>query len=489
MPVTVCPGGLCQHLPQNNMPGGRIDSGPAGSTTTRGAQPMDPATPSRSSARSSARSPAGSPGVDRRDDHDAEIQPVALATGLYLLWAAVAAFASVLGAAPLSSLAGAILSIGIGLTISLFWLVDRLPTAEKPSDAALLGALSLMGIIWTTLYLWFVPASGAGSLLAVGMMACAVALAMMTVSSGVLLRLMVFAGGATAVCLLLKQLVLAYGGDVDEGVVALAVQLPVAVLVTLLVVMYRVAWHLDRASNRLRSSNAQLREQVVVLKHQAEHDALTQSYSRASILDMVAREVSRADRNGDPMCVCLLDIDHFKDMNDRYGHQTGDRLLAAFAQRVRGALRRMDTLNSAGHPVPLDDDPEAQFGGMADLVGLANRSAAVRTSAMMTAMGRIGGEEFIILLPGTSMRGALPCAERVRKAVVRRPFAGLHQVTVSIGIAEYRPGETVEDLIGRADQALYAAKNAGRNRVHCATADGGPSAIIMPDLRNGAGLS
>lgn len=446
---------------------------------------MDPATPSRSSARSTA----GSPGVDRRDDHDGEIQPVALATGLYLLWAAVAAFASVLGAAPLSPLAGAILSIGIGLTISLFWLVDRLPAAEKPGDAALLAAQSLMGIVWTTLYLWFVPAAGAGSLLAVGMMACAVALAMMTVSSGVLLRLMVFAGGAMAVCLLLKQLVLAYGGDVDEGVVALAVQLPVAVLVTLLVVMYRVAWHLDRAGNRLRSINAQLREQVVVLKHQAEHDALTQSYSRASILDMVAREVSRADRNGDPMCVCLLDIDHFKDMNDRYGHQTGDRLLAAFAQRVRGALRRMDTLNSAGHPVPLDDDPEAEFGGMADLASLANRSAAVRTRAMMTAMGRIGGEEFIILLPGTSMRGALPCAERVRKAVVRRPFAGVHQVTVSIGIAEYRPGETVEDLIGRADRALYAAKNAGRNRVHCATADGGPSAIIMPDLRNGAGLS
>ena len=74
-----------------------------------------------------------------------------------------------------------------------------------------------------------------------------------------------------------------------------------------------------------------------------------------------------------------------------------------------------------------------------------------------------------MLLPDTSLRGALRCAERVRKAVVRRPFDGLHQVTVSIGIAEYRPGETVSSLIGRADEALYGAKNAGRNRVHCAT--------------------
>ena len=97
-----------------------------------------------------------------------------------------------------------------------------------------------------------------------------------------------------------------------------------------------------------------------------------------------------------------------------------------------------------------------------------------------SAFGRVGGEEFIVLLPETSMRGALRCAERVRKAVVRRPFDGLHQVTVSIGIAEYRPGETVSSLIGRADQALYGAKHAGRNRVHCATTDGGPNAIVMP---------
>ena len=88
----------------------------------------------------------------------------------------------------------------------------------------------------------------------------------------------------------------------------------------------------------------------------------------------------------------------------------------------------------------------------------------------------------MVLLPETSIRGALRCAERVRQAVVRRPFEGLHHVTVSIGIAEYRPGETVSSLIGRADEALYGAKHAGRNRVHCATTDGGPNAIVMPSF-------
>ncbi len=419
---------------------------------------MDPAMHSRSTR------------IDRRDGHDVCSPPAVVISGLYALWAAVAAVASMLGAAPLSGLAAAVLSLGAGLTIGLFWLIDRLPEAEKPPHTTLLAGQAVMGIVWSTLYLWFVPASGAGSLLAVGMMLCAVALAMLAVSSRILLRLMFSAGAAMAVCLLLKQLVLAAGGGIDAATVAAAVQLPIAVLVTSLVVLYRVAWQLNRTSSRLRSNNAELQMQLTVLRHQAEHDALTQSWSRQSILEMVAREKARADRTGDALCVGLLDIDHFKNMNDRYGHQTGDRLLTAFAQRVRGALRRMDTLNSNGQPARIDDGP-------GDLAGPGP-----------SAMGRIGGEEFIILLPGTSMRGALPCAERVRKAVVRRPFAGIHQVTVSIGIAEYRPGESVADLIERADQALYAAKNAGRNRVHCATADGGPSAIIMPDLRNGAGV-
>ena len=141
--------------------------------------------------------------------------------------------------------------------------------------------------------------------------------------------------------------------------------------------------------------------------------------------------------------------DSFKDMNERFGHVTGDRILAAFVRRVRGALRTMDSVNSNG---------------------------------LGSAMGRVGGEEFIVVLPLTSLRGALRSAERIRKAIVRRPFEGLHQVTVSIGIAELRPGETVSSLIDRADQALCGAKSAGRNRVHCATVDGGPNAIVMPDM-------
>ncbi|MEZ5564187.1 MAG: GGDEF domain-containing protein [Gammaproteobacteria bacterium] len=425
---------------------------------------------SRSSDTRVASSPSGQP------PQSVEEQPMTLAAGLYALWAAVAALASVLGAAPLSGGAAVILLLGAGLSVGLFLLVDRLPEAEKPSGAMLIAGQSLMGIVWTTLYLWFAGGSGTSLVLGVGMMVSAIALAMTAVAPGVLARLMLIAAGAMTASILLKQLTLigsdAFSANTPAGAVVaelLPALLPVSVLAIALAVLYRLAWHLQRTSNRLRATNTELQQELALLRHQAERDFLTNSYSRRSILEMVGRERARADRSGDSMCICLLDIDHFKNMNDRYGHQAGDRLLAAFARRVRGALRSMDTLNSSGLPA------------------IGHGEAEDLHDDVRSALGRVGGEEFIVLLPETSMRGALKCAERMRKAVVQRPFEGLHPVTVSIGIAEYRPGESVSDLIERADRALYAAKNAGRNRVHCATADGGASAIIMPDLRQGSG--
>jgi PleD family two-component response regulator len=241
------------------------------------------------------------------------------------------------------------------------------------------------------------------------------------------------------------------------------------VLSVLLGAIYFAARTLAGARDQLQARNAELQAGIERITRRAERDHLTHSYNRRSILEMVGREKARADRSGEVLCVCLLDIDHFKSMNDRYGHLAGDRILAAFARRVRGALRTMDTVNSADLPDASGEEPRDPV------------------PAGRSAFGRVGGEEFIVLLPETSLRGALLCAERVRIAVVRRPFDGLHQVTVSIGIAEYRPGETVSSLIGRADEALYGAKHAGRNRVHCATTDGGPNAIVMPSFQEGTG--
>lgn len=370
---------------------------------------------------------------------------------LYGVWALIAGLAHGAGAVALPAGAGLILGIGSALTLGLFMGVARLPLTQQPGDATLVAAQSLMGIVWATLYTWFAGSSAGGAVLGVGMYLSAIALALPGTSLPVLGRLMVVAGIGSVLTPLLQQAGVA-GGVVVSTVGLLTALLPSLVLVVLLTAMHLAARTLAGAREQLQARNAELQAGIERIARRAERDHLTNSYNRQCILEMVGREKARADRSGEALCICLLDIDHFKDMNDRFGHQAGDRILAAFARRVRGALRTMDVVNSGDLTV--------------------GRSA----------LGRVGGEEFIVLLPDTSLRGALRGAERVRRAVVRRPFDGLHQVTVSIGIAEYRPGETVSSLIGRADQALYGAKHAGRNRVHCATTDGGPSAIVMPDL-------
>lgn len=359
---------------------------------------------------------------------------------LYALWAALALLANTLGIATLPTGAGLILIAGIGLTGALFVGLTRIPGDEQPTVSTIIAAQVLMGLIWATLYAYF--ASGT-PLLAAGMYATAIAFALPDCELALLRRLMV-----TAVVACVATPLLRWGVSADL-VVLEHMAVGGGSLAVMAGALYLTARTLDRQRTQLLAGNADLQLELERMQRRAERDQLTNSYGRRSILDMLAREKARAERTSDPLCVCLLDIDHFKDMNERFGHVTGDRILAAFARRVRGALRTMDSVNSNG---------------------LGN------------AMGRVGGEEFIVVLPLTSLRGALRSAERIRKAIVRRPFEGLHQVTVSIGIAELRPGETVSSLIDRADQALSGARNAGRNRVHCATIDGGPNAIVMPDM-------
>ncbi len=376
------------------------------------------------------------PSPTTRHGVPAEIRAVAL----YAIWAGFALLANALGIATLPAGAGLILIAGIGLTGALFVGLARIPGDEQPTASTIIAAQVVMGLIWATLYAYF--ANGT-PLLASGMYATAIAFALPDCELRLLRRLMFTAVLACAATPLLR-----YGLSANPMLLE-HISVGSGSLAILLGALYVAAQILHGEHTQLTADNTNLREELERVKRRAERDQLTNSWSRRSILDMLAREKARAERTSESLCVCLLDIDHFKDMNDRFGHVTGDRILAAFARRVRGALRTMDSVNSNG---------------------------------LKSAVGRVGGEEFIVILPLTSLRGALRSAERIRKSIVRRPFEGLHQVTVSIGIAELRPGETISSFIERADQALYGAKNAGRNRVHCATIDGGPNAIVMPDM-------
>ena len=149
-------------------------------------------------------------------------------------------------------------------------------------------------------------------------------------------------------------------------------------------------------------------------------------------MDTLSREKGRADRTGTPVSVCILDLDHFKALNDTHGHLIGDRVLKQFAKRARAELRTMDAVQPCGH---------------------------------RRSLGRFGGEEFVAILPGTALASAGVCADRMRASIADEPFDGLYRVTVSVGVAEYQRGETVHDWLARADDALYRAKAEGRDRV------------------------
>jgi diguanylate cyclase (GGDEF)-like protein len=180
-----------------------------------------------------------------------------------------------------------------------------------------------------------------------------------------------------------------------------------------------------------RASEARLRARNRTLSQIARHDSLTHVPNRAAVDDAMTTELRRAHRYAQPFSVLFLDIDHFKRVNDRHGHAVGDRVLREVATALHRALRPGD------------------------------------------ALGRYGGEEFVVGLVNADERAALRTAERLRRDIERLPLEddvpGLH-VTVSIGVATMHPGDdvTLPGLVDRADRAMLEAKAAGRNMI-CAS--------------------
>lgn len=176
------------------------------------------------------------------------------------------------------------------------------------------------------------------------------------------------------------------------------------------------------AEEKIRQLEMEL-DQVSELVHE---DHLTGTLNRRGMEDAFGRELSRADRLNAPMCVSLMDIDHFKRLNDTYGHDAGDEALVHLVQVTREALRPTDVI------------------------------------------ARFGGEEFVIILPDTGMDEAVKVMTRVQRHLTKNFFMHDNQrllITFSAGVALRGEGEGAESMISRADKALYQAKEAGRNRV------------------------
>jgi len=183
----------------------------------------------------------------------------------------------------------------------------------------------------------------------------------------------------------------------------------------------RLQDELDQKNRELELANRRLRKLSIT-------DGLTELFNHRHVHELLREEFERSRRSGDPMAVAMLDLDRFKQINDTYGHPTGDVVLYETARIIRETAREIDMV------------------------------------------GRYGGEEFIAILPGTDEEAAAQFAERVREAVAEHVFrdeANELRMTLSSGVASY-PGEDVETpdlLLKRADEALYGAKEGGRNRV------------------------
>lgn len=182
--------------------------------------------------------------------------------------------------------------------------------------------------------------------------------------------------------------------------------------------------HLEALNQVLERKNREFYRNAIM-------DSLTGIYNRAYLDDSMTREIRRCRRREHPISLIMMDIDHFKRVNDAHGHLTGDRVLKLMAERIRSQIRGEDIL------------------------------------------GRYGGEEFLLILPGVTGANTAAVAEKIRRAVAEEPFAfedTSTSLTLSLGCATMQPGQEVSamELLKASDEALYCSKRDGRNRVSTA---------------------
>lgn len=206
--------------------------------------------------------------------------------------------------------------------------------------------------------------------------------------------------------------------------------------------MRSLTWPTARFSalrNKLSEKNRQLEESLRKIEVLARHDSLTGVLNHRSVIETLEVEMQRSRRTGQPFCFAMLDLDLFKSINDNYGHPVGDAVLRQVCEIVAPMLRASD------------------------------------------AIGRLGGEEFAIIFSCTALEDGLGTMERLRETVANHEWERIAPglaVSFSAGIAEFSVGDTVQTINKRADDALYAAKHGGRNRVLPAVPDRERTAVV-----------
>ncbi|MGH6646300.1 diguanylate cyclase domain-containing protein [Aquabacterium sp.] len=205
-----------------------------------------------------------------------------------------------------------------------------------------------------------------------------------------------------------------------------------------------VAYYVSKMRNRLQEQKSELAHALDLLQEIASRDELTRLVNRRHMQQRIEQEASMQLRSGEPFCLALIDLDHFKRVNDQHGHAVGDQVLKEFADAALQALRKTDIL------------------------------------------ARWGGEEFLLLLPNEQPGSAQAALARIAdclRAHQHTPGASGLPVTFSAGLTDHPAGEPLHETLERADQALYCAKDQGRNRTVMRTAAHTPEPNTLADAR------
>ncbi len=304
------------------------------------------------------------------------------------------------------------------LCVVLIWLLarQRIPI-DRLECLALIGfivqSLGFNGIVPAV----FLPTPDAMLLDAIGddiwflLIICILAVHLYDVRRGALIAVSVFLASFGIV---IVQIVRwnTLGVDAANSGRVVSIYLMAGALLGFLIVLSAYRAHAER-----------LRSEYELMREIAYTDALTGLPNRRRLYEELRQLIGMAERYGQRFCVCLFDLDHFKQLNDRHGHLIGDQALCAVAHTVLLHLRTVDHF------------------------------------------GRWGGEEFAILLPQTCLQDAQTALERVRLALHTISVPDASVITASFGVTEYLPGDTSETILHRADQTMYLAKTTGRNRI------------------------
>jgi diguanylate cyclase len=200
------------------------------------------------------------------------------------------------------------------------------------------------------------------------------------------------------------------------------------ILSTVLVWFSFIGSYINILRKKLSKANKELNTAMEHIKQQSIHDDLTGLFNRGYLFQLLQREKALADRGEEVFCLCILDLDDFKLVNDTYGHLSGDVVLKTLACQMKDNIRQVDYI------------------------------------------ARYGGEEFVLLLSYPQLKDALNCANRIRMLIAETPYPGMPEgfrITVSMGLTQYRTSEDIDAVIKRADDFLYRAKKSGKNLIVC----------------------